>query len=145
PPAAGPAPAPPARSALCPSRTRFFTVGCRLRTQAKRRSHRNRSAREGSPLPHDAPTAADATPPLELPPLARLLVEEGVFTTEPLRRAARGRDKRQVGRPLGDGARELQRVDEERIREVLKRRRQDVRLGDLLVELGYLRQESWRR
>ncbi|MEB2344460.1 MAG: GspE/PulE family protein [Deltaproteobacteria bacterium] len=74
-------------------------------------------------------------------PLTRILIEEGLVTPEQVGHAERVRTKLRSDRSLLEVVKELYGLDDMALQAVLARRRQDVRLGDLLVELGYLRRE----
>ena len=87
----------------------------------------------------EAAAVADAVPPEQ--PLARILVEEGLVSSEQLRHAERVRTKLGSNRTLLEVVKELHGIDDIALQAVLARRRHDVRLGDLLVEFGYLRRE----
>lgn len=87
----------------------------------------------------DEAGAAAATP--EPLPLARILIEEGLVTAEQLAHAERVRTKLRSDRSLLEVVKEIHGLDDLALQAVLARRRHDVRLGDLLVELGYLRPE----
>lgn len=87
----------------------------------------------------DAAGAPAATP--EPLPLARILIEEGLVTAEQLAHAERVRTKLRSDRSLLEVVKELHGLDDVALQAVLARRRSEVRLGDLLVELGYLRRE----
>lgn len=70
--------------------------------------------------------------------IAELLVEEGRIDRDQLAYARRVHEKLQGNRPLLSVLRELGYVDDVQVRETLQRRRLDLRLGDLLVEMGLL-------
>lgn len=81
------------------------------------------------------------TAPPDQQPLTRILVEEGLVTQAQLQHAERVRSKLGSDRTLLEVVKELYGIDDIGLQSVLARRRHDVRLGDLLVELGYLRHE----
>jgi len=85
-------------------------------------------------------------PTASIPPdagvIAPLLVEEGVITADQLRYALRVRQKLSTPRTIVDIIQELEYASPEQIREVLRKHRLDIRIGDLLVELGYIRQDD---
>lgn len=91
-------------------------------------------------------SASEAAPragtiPPDPQPLTRILVEEGLVTQAQLQHAERVRSKLGSDRTLLEVVKELYGIDDIGLQSVLARRRHDVRLGDLLVELGYLRRE----
>ena len=68
--------------------------------------------------------------------IAQILVAEGLLDEKQIRHAQRIRAKLHPPRPLLKLLQELKFVSEEQVRAVLSRRRADVRIGDLLLELG---------
>ncbi|MFO1349964.1 MAG: ATPase, T2SS/T4P/T4SS family [Gammaproteobacteria bacterium] len=72
--------------------------------------------------------------------IARLLVKEGVLDEGRLSYAMRIRAKLSHRRPLLDVLRELGYVTEEDLRKTLKNNHVSLKIGALLVELGYLRE-----
>jgi len=70
--------------------------------------------------------------------IADLMVEEGVLDADQLRYALRVQAKLPRQRPVVQILSELGFADEAQVRRVLRRRRLDLRLGDLLCELGAL-------
>lgn len=91
---------------------------------------------------HAGGEAAVATAPAPAPQegtfIPGLLVEAGVLTEEQRRYAERVRSKLPAPKPLLAVLKDLQLVGEEEVRTVLREHRLSVRLGTLLVELGYL-------
>lgn len=84
--------------------------------------------------------------PLPAPPpaaggISRVLVEARVLTSKQLAYAERVHAKLGVERPLLDLLRELFSINDVQVRSALRQTREPLRLGDLLVELGYLREE----
>lgn len=73
--------------------------------------------------------------------ISRALLDAGVVTPEQLAYAERVRAKLGVERPLFDLLREIFSIGDARLRDALERQRDRLKLGELLVELGYLRQE----
>jgi len=72
--------------------------------------------------------------------IARLLVEEAVITEAQLVYAKRIKAKLVSDRALVEILRELKQLDNRQLNTVLKQQRLNIRIGDLLVELGYIRQ-----
>ena len=70
--------------------------------------------------------------------IAELLVDEGQISREQLEYALRVRNKLPGQRPLVSVLQELGYIDQQQVRETLQTRRLDIRLGDLLFELGTL-------
>lgn len=70
--------------------------------------------------------------------VARLLVEAGYVTAEQVEHARRVQQKLPTSRSFVRVLRDLRMVTDAQIRECLQTRRVQARLGDLLVELGYL-------
>jgi len=70
--------------------------------------------------------------------IARLLLDEGVIDRAQLRYAERVHAKLATKRPMADVLRELFSIDAETVRSVLRKRRTEIRLGELLIELGHL-------
>lgn len=81
--------------------------------------------------------------PENLPPeagaIAPLLVKESLVTKEQLTYAIRVGSKLASNKTIIDIVQELGYVTGEQIRDVLRRNRVAIRMGDLLVELGYIR------
>ena len=73
---------------------------------------------------------------------ARLLLDEGVIDRAQLRYAERVHAKLAMKRPMADVLRELFAIELETVRDVLRKRRTEIRLGELLVELGHLTQDE---
>ena len=71
--------------------------------------------------------------------IAELLVEEGRIDREQLEYARRVHAKLPGTRPLVSVLRELGYVDDRQVRQTLQHRRLDLRLGDLLLEMGLLK------
>ncbi|MCA9509584.1 MAG: ATPase, T2SS/T4P/T4SS family [Myxococcota bacterium] len=74
--------------------------------------------------------------------IARLLLDEGVIDRAQLRYAERVHAKLATKRPMADVLRELFAIELETVRDVLRKRRTEIRLGELLVELGHLTQDE---
>ena len=70
--------------------------------------------------------------------IAKLPFEDGIVDAEQIRYARRVQAKLATPRPLADVLRELFRIDAETIHALIRKRRTEIRLGDLLVELGHL-------
>lgn len=85
------------------------------------------------------PNAND--PALEI---AKFLIEDGVLTEEQLAYALRVRAKLSSERPLLSILNEIGYVSPEQQRATLRKHRVSVRIGALLVELGYLREQDLR-
>ncbi len=73
--------------------------------------------------------------------ICRALVEARVLTPKQLAYAERVHAKLGVERPLLDLLRELFAISDAQVRSALRQTDEPLRLGDLLVELGYLREE----
>jgi type IV pilus assembly protein PilB len=73
--------------------------------------------------------------------IGRALVEARVLTPKQLAYAERVHAKLGVERPLLDLLRELFAISDAQVRSALRQTHEPLRLGDLLVELGYLRTE----
>jgi type IV pilus assembly protein PilB len=71
-----------------------------------------------------------------------LLLREGYLTKEQLDYATRVATKLEVARPLLDILKELDYVTAEQVSEVLRKNRISMRIGTLLVELGYLKEKE---
>jgi type IV pilus assembly protein PilB len=76
--------------------------------------------------------------------IAKFLVEDGVLTEEQLAYALRVRAKLTTERPLLSILNDLGLVSQEQQRTTLRKHRISIRIGDLLVELGYLRDQDLR-
>ncbi|HAS51995.1 MAG TPA: secretion system protein E [Gammaproteobacteria bacterium] len=76
--------------------------------------------------------------------IAKFLVEDGVLTQEQLAYALRVRAKLSTERPLLSILNEIGYVSPEQQRTTLRKHRISVRIGALLVELGYLREQDLR-
>lgn len=74
----------------------------------------------------------------EIGAIVGLLVEEGFVSDEQISFALRIQSKLVQQKPLLDVLKELDYVGDEKIKEALRKRRLDIRLGDMLVELGHL-------
>ena len=74
-----------------------------------------------------------------------LLLEAGAITTQQLQHAERVRSKLATPRPLLHVLRDLGVVDEQRVREVIRSSRHDLKLGDMLLELGHLGEDDLGR
>jgi type IV pilus assembly protein PilB len=74
--------------------------------------------------------------------IADLLVQEGQITPEQLAYATRVQAKLTGQRPLVTVLQELGLVDQQQVRQTLQARRLDIRLGDLLYELGVLKESD---
>lgn len=72
--------------------------------------------------------------------IAPLLVQESLLTSEQLSYAVRVRSKLASHRNIVDIIQELGYVTSEQIRDTLRKNRVAIRMGDMLVELGYLRE-----
>lgn len=73
--------------------------------------------------------------------ISRALLEAGLLTPKQLAYAQRVHAKLCIDRPLLDILRELFPISDAQVRDALRKKRDELRLGDLLLELGYLRQE----
>lgn len=76
--------------------------------------------------------------------IAKFLVEDGVLTEEQLAYAMRVRSKLTAEKPLLSILNEIGYVSPEQQRNTLRKHRISVRIGALLVELGYLRDQDLR-
>lgn len=89
---------------------------------------------------------ASGDPPVDAagakPVLMEILVEEGLLERDQLRHAQRVHARLGGGRSLLDVAKELYGLQDLEVQDALARRRRDVRLGELLVELGDLRPDE---
>ncbi len=74
--------------------------------------------------------------------VARLLVERGLITETQLSYAKRVKAKLVSDRSLIEVFQELRLLTNRQLNQVLKEQRLSIRLGDLLVELGYIRQNE---
>ncbi len=74
--------------------------------------------------------------------IASLLIKEAILTEEQLSYATRIRSKLTTQKTMKDTLIDLGYVTMEQIQETLRKNQVNVRLGDLLVELGYLRQSD---
>lgn len=85
--------------------------------------------------------AISAPPPAEsrFGLIASLLMREGVVTLEQLSYSNRIQSKLPSSRKLIDILQDLGYVTAEQIREILRKHQLNIRIGELLVELGYLR------
>jgi len=72
--------------------------------------------------------------------VARLLVEQGLVTETQLRYAKRVKAKLVSDRSLIEIFQELQLLTDRQLNQILKEQRLNLRVGDLLVELGHIRQ-----
>ncbi|HIJ79522.1 MAG: ATPase, T2SS/T4P/T4SS family [Desulfobulbaceae bacterium] len=84
--------------------------------------------------------------PQDLPPkygqIVDLLLKEGYLTEKQIDYAMRVASKLEVGRPLLDILKELDYVTDEQVSEILRKNRVSMRIGSLLVELGYLKEKE---
>jgi type IV pilus assembly protein PilB len=85
------------------------------------------------------PNKQDGLPP-DAGVIAPLLVKESLLTKEQLTYAIRVRSKLASNKTIVDILQELGYVTGEQIRDTLRKNRVALRMGDLLVELGYLRE-----
>jgi type IV pilus assembly protein PilB len=76
--------------------------------------------------------------------IVRLLEREGIVTGEQISFAIRIRSKLTESKPLLAVLKELEYVDDAAVKQALRKQRLDVRLGDLLVELGVLDPQDLR-
>jgi type IV pilus assembly protein PilB len=74
--------------------------------------------------------------------IVALLVKEGVITSEQLRYAQRVHDKVQSTKTLIDVLQELEYLTRDDISRTLRKSSVSIRIGDFLVELGYLRRSD---
>lgn len=83
-------------------------------------------------------------PPVETPfgLIGSMLLQEGVVTVERLAYAKRIQSKLPSPKKLIDILLELGYVTSDQIRETLRKHQLDIRIGELLVELGYLRESD---
>jgi len=72
--------------------------------------------------------------------IAKLLVDEGLITEDQLIYAKRIKSKLVSDRSLIEIFKELRLLSNQQLNDVLKQQRLNIRLGDLLVELGHIRQ-----
>ncbi len=92
-------------------------------------------------------TNTEQLPAAQKPPIAeggdaiaRLLIEQGLISTEKLIHAKRIKAKLVSDRSLVEIFKELRLLTNQQLNEVLKKQRLNIRIGDLLVELGHIRQ-----
>ncbi|HRX60023.1 MAG TPA: ATPase, T2SS/T4P/T4SS family [Candidatus Competibacter sp.] len=76
--------------------------------------------------------------------IAKFLIEDGVLTEEQLAYAIRVRSKLSTEKPLLSILNEIGLISLEQQRNTLRKHRISVRIGALLVELGYLREQDLR-
>lgn len=88
-------------------------------------------------------------PVAKLPPtpqsgevIARLLIEHGLITEEQLIYVKRVKAKLISDRSLVEIFKELKLLNNQQLNQVLKQQRLNIRIGDLLVELGHIRQND---
>ena len=74
--------------------------------------------------------------------IAQLLVQQGMITADQLHYAKRVQAKLISNRALIDVLKALRQLTNTQLNEALKKQRLNIRIGDLLVELGQLRQED---
>jgi type IV pilus assembly protein PilB len=74
----------------------------------------------------------------ELDEIVSLLIKEGLFTKEKALYAKRVQSKLGPGKTLIDTLMDLKYIDENQVKEVLRANHLSLRIGDLLVECGYL-------
>ena len=74
--------------------------------------------------------------------IARLLVEQGLISEEQLLYAKRVKAKLVSERSLVEVIKELRLLTNLQLNQVLKKQRLNIRIGDLLVELGHIRQSE---
>ena len=74
--------------------------------------------------------------------ISQFLLKKGYLTDEQIEHALRIQSKLITKRPVLDIVKELQYITDEHIREVIRENRETIRIGDLLVELGYLRSQD---
>ncbi len=101
--------------------------------------------------PRTLPTVRQEPGPAKSPPshdsgleIARFLIEDGVITEQQLAYAVRVRAKLSSEKPLLSVLNEIGYVSLEQQRATLRKHRVSVRIGALLVELGYLREQDLR-
>ncbi len=104
----------------------------------------NRPAAEAPTVRIDPRAAPPTTPPDSGLEIAKFLVEDGVLTEEQLAYAIRVRSKLTTEKPLLSILNEIGYVSPEQQRNTLRKHRISVRIGALLVELGYLRDQDLR-
>ncbi|PLX73777.1 MAG: secretion system protein E [Desulfuromonas sp.] len=97
-------------------------------------------------LPSDhTPSSAESQPGKLIPPgdtIARSLVEQGLISIDDLVYAKRVQAKLISSRSLVEVLKALKRIDNAQLNQALKRLKLDIRIGDLLVELGKIRQDE---
>lgn len=86
------------------------------------------------------PKNRSAQTTIESGAIAPLLVADAIISNEQLTYAIRVRTKLASNKTIIDILQELGYVTPEQVREVLRKNRVTIRMGDLLVELGYLRE-----
>jgi len=74
--------------------------------------------------------------------IATLLVEQGLITADQLIYANRVKAKLVSERSLVEVFKELQMVTKQQLNQVLKQKRLNIRIGDLLVEMGQIRKSE---
>ena len=83
-----------------------------------------------------------AAPPAAGGEIVTLLVQEGIISPEQLRYAQRVHDKVQSSKTLIDVLQELEYLTREGLTNTLRKKSVNIRIGDFLVELGYLRKSD---
>ncbi len=99
-----------------------------------------------TPSPREKTDRLPAIPPSQVPhggdAIARLLVEQGLITEAQLVYAKRVKTKLISDRSLIEIFKELRLLTNQQLNQVLKQQRLSIRIGDLLVELGHIRQSE---
>ncbi|OQY53157.1 MAG: secretion system protein E [Desulfobacteraceae bacterium 4572_89] len=81
-------------------------------------------------------------PETELGEIVSLLLKEGLLTKEKAQYALRVKSKLSMNKTLIDTLKDLKYIDENRVKEVLRANHLSLRIGDLMVEFGYLSREK---
>jgi len=74
--------------------------------------------------------------------IVSLLIKEGLLTREKALYAMRVKSKLSPGKTLLDTLKDLKYIEEEKVKDVLRRNHLSLRIGDLMVEFGYLPKEK---
>ncbi|MCG8633564.1 MAG: Flp pilus assembly complex ATPase component TadA [Desulfobacterales bacterium] len=74
--------------------------------------------------------------------IVSLLIKEGLLTSKKAQYAMRVKSKLSPGKTLLDTLKDLKYIDEEKVKDVLRKNHLSLRIGDLMVEFGYLPQEK---
>jgi type IV pilus assembly protein PilB len=89
--------------------------------------------------PHASVENCEAKP---LGAVISLLLKEGCITTDQLAYSERIRAKLDRSKALLDVLKDLKFIDEEKIRSTIRKHRLSIRIGDLLLELGYIKEND---